>query len=236
MSIASNLMAIQDQVHDAAARSGRSGADIRLVAVTKTVERDLIEAAYAAGVRHFGENRVQDMRRKFEVPISDDIVVHLVGHLQTNKARDAVRYSQIVESVDREDLVDALQRRCARESAHLDVLIQVNIAGEEQKFGCAPEDASALVQYADAQKNLTVRGLMTIAPLVDDAEAVRPVFRGLRELRDRISECYPEVDLSDLSMGMTNDYQVAIEEGATMIRLGRAIFEGQGKGDQLRRA
>jgi PLP dependent protein len=226
MSIADNLMVIQDRVREAAHRSGRCPSDIRLVAVTKTVERDMIEAACSAGVRDFGENRVQDMRRKFENPVADDIVVHLIGHLQTNKARDAVRYCHIVESVDRKSLIDALQRRCELENVELNVLIQVNVAGEDQKFGCSPEHAGDLVDYAASQPNLTVRGLMTIAPLVDDAEATRPVFRGLRELRDQLQEKRSELDLSELSMGMTNDYQIAIEEGATLIRLGRAIFEG----------
>jgi PLP dependent protein len=226
LSIATNIMTIQDRVADAASRSGRNPADVQVVAVSKTVERDMIEAAYAAGMRHFGENRVQDMKRKFEQPIGSDCVVHLIGHLQTNKVRDVVRYCQIVESVDRDQLIDALQKRCAIEEVDLDVLIQVNIAGEEQKFGCSPDDAERLVRYASEQPNLNVRGLMTIAPLVDDAEEVRIVFRSLRELRDQIQERTQGVHLSELSMGMTNDYWVAIEEGATMIRLGRAVFLG----------
>ena len=226
MSIATNLMAIQDRVSEAAARSGRTTADIQLVAVTKTVDRDMIEAAYAAGLRHFGENRVQDMRDKFEVSVGPDCVVHLIGHLQTNKARDAVRYCQIVESVDRTSLVDALQRRCELEQVTLDILIQVNIAGEEQKHGCDPNELEELVVYAAKQPNLQVRGLMTIAPLVDDVEETRAVFRGLRESRDRLQEQHKNLQLTHLSMGMTNDYWVAIEEGATMIRLGRAIFQG----------
>jgi PLP dependent protein len=226
VSIATNLMDIQDRVAEAATRSQRSIEEIQLVAVSKTVERDLVEAAYAAGVRHFGENRVQDLRRKFEAPLGTDTVVHLIGHLQTNKARDAVRYADIVESVDRESLVDALQKRCEIEQKELEVLIQVNVAGESQKHGCSPDEAEHLVAYANQAGNLRVRGLMTIAPLVDDAEMTRLVFRGLRELRDRIAASHPEIDLKHLSMGMTNDYWVAIEEGATMIRLGRAIFEG----------
>ncbi len=220
------MMEIQDRVAEAASRSGRSPADVQLVAVTKTVERDMVEAAYAAGLRHFGENRVQDMRRKFEEPIGPESVVHLIGHLQTNKARDAVRYCDIIESVDRISLVNALQHRCELENRSLDVLLQVNIAGEEQKHGCSPDDIEELLDHALKQPALNVTGLMTIAPLVDDAEATRPVFRGLRELRDRLQADYPNAQLTQLSMGMTNDYWIAIEEGATMIRLGRAIFEG----------
>ena len=226
MSIATNLMTIQGRIQDAAARAGRKPSSVQLVAVSKTVDRDMIEAAHAAGIRHFGENRVQDLRAKFEQPLGDDVTVHLVGHLQTNKARDAVRYSDIVESVDRPSLIEALQRRCELKSRDLDVLIQVNVAGEEQKHGCAPEDTRMLVELADAQPNLQVRGLMTIAPLEIESEATRPVFRALRELRDQLQAELPSIDLGELSMGMTNDFEVAIEEGATMIRLGRAIFEG----------
>lgn len=226
MSIASNLIEIQDHINDAAARSGRSVADIELVAVSKTVEREMVEAAYGVGVRRFGENRVQDLRKKFEEPIATDVVVHLIGHVQTNKARDAVRYADVIESVDRVSLVDALEKRCQIEERSIDVLIQVNIADEDQKFGCTPDNAAELVRYTDSMEHLTVRGLMTIAPLVDDVEDVRPVFRGLRELRDSIGDAHPGIDLHHLSMGMTNDYWVAIEEGATMIRLGRAVFQG----------
>ena len=226
MSIARNLLTIQDRVRDAARKCDRNPAEIRLVAVTKTVERDMVEAAYAAGVRDFGENRVQDMRQKFEDPVGPDAVVHLIGHLQTNKARDAVRYCQIVESVDRTSLVDALQRRCEIEKKDLDILLQINVAGEEQKHGCSPDDAPALIEHLLQQSRLRLRGLMTIAPLVDDPETTRPVFAGLQELRDDLQRKYPEAPLDELSMGMTNDYWVAIEEGATMIRLGRAIFEG----------
>lgn len=226
MSIATNLMTIQDRVSEAAARANRQVSDIQLVAVSKTVDRDMVEAAYAAGVRHFGENRVQDMRQKFEQPIGPDSVVHLIGHLQTNKARDAVRYCSIVESVDRASLIDALQKRCEAEDTTIEILLQVNIAGEDQKFGCDPQDTGAILDHALAQDRLRVRGLMTIAPLEEDVEATRPVFRGLRELRDSLQESRPSADLSQLSMGMTNDYWIAIEEGATMIRLGRAIFQG----------
>lgn len=226
MSIATNLIEIQDRIAESAATSGRTSADVQVVAVTKTVDRDMVEAAYAAGARHFGENRVQDMRTKFEEPVGPDSVVHLIGHLQTNKARDAVRYCQIVESVDRESLVDALQRRCEIDNVRLDILIQVNVAGEEQKHGCAPEALETLICHAAEQPNLNVRGLMTIAPLVDNVEDTRPVFRGLRETRDALQARHPQVDLAHLSMGMTNDYWVAIEEGATIVRLGRAIFQG----------
>lgn len=225
MSIATNLMEIQDHIGEAATKSGRSTADVQLVAVSKTVERDMIEAAYSAGVRHFGENRVQDMRRKFDQTVGPESVVHLIGHLQTNKARDAVRVCQIVESVDRESLVDALQRRCELEGTLLDILIQVNISGEDQKHGCDPDDLEPLLVYAAKQPNLRVQGLMTIAPLVDEVEDTRLVFRGLRETRDRLQDTHTDLGLPHLSMGMTNDYQVAIEEGATIVRLGRAIFE-----------
>ena len=228
MSIASNLMAIQHRVREAAESCARSPGDVQLTAVTKTVDLDMVEAAYAAGVRHFGENRVQDLRRKFEQRPGPECTVHLIGPLQTNKVRDAVRYADLIETVDRESLIDAIERRCEFEQKHIEILIQVNVAGEAQKHGCSPEHVDTLLTRINEMPRLVVRGLMTIAPLVDDPEDVRPVFRQLRELRDASQERHPDVHLTELSMGMTNDYWVAIEEGATMIRLGRAIFDGQG--------
>jgi PLP dependent protein len=225
MTIARNLARILDSIGEAASHADRDPAGIRLIAISKTVERDMIDAAYAAGVRDFGENRVQELTRKFEAPLPNDATVHLVGHLQTNKARDAVRYSSVIHSVDRRSVIDALQRRAEAEGRMIDMLIQVNIAGEDQKFGIDPAQARDLAVYGNALPNLRTIGLMTIAPLVANAEETRPVFRGLRELRDRLQEQLPDLTLPELSMGMTNDYLVAIEEGATMVRLGRAVFE-----------
>jgi hypothetical protein len=190
------------------------------------VERGLVDQAYALGLRHFGENRVQDAQRKFAAPLPADGVLHLIGQLQRNKARSALRLFDLIESVDRLSLIEELEKAAARENRRLPVLVQVNIAREPQKAGCAPEEAATLMARLSASSYLVPRGLMTIAPLVDDPEGVRPVFRGLRELRDRLRCANGDLDLPVLSMGMTNDFPVAIAEGATQVRVGRAIFGG----------
>ncbi len=195
-----------------------------IVGVSKTVGRDAVDRAYTAGVRHFGENRVQDAKDKFEPPLPSDAHLHLIGYLQTNKARDAVSLFDTIHSVDRLSVVEALEKRAEQAEKRLRVLIQVNVAGEEQKHGCSTSDAEDLVLAANSCEHLDVHGLMTIAPLVSTPEEARPVFRGLRELRDMIQTTHPELDLTQLSMGMTNDFQVAIEEGSTLVRIGRAIF------------
>ena len=219
-----NVRETSERIDRALARAGRNPNDVTLVAVTKTVERPAVDRAYEIGLRHFGENRVQAAQAKFSEPLPADAVLHLVGQLQTNKAQPAVHLFDIVESVDRRPMIDALQRRAANAGREIDILIQVNIAGEAQKAGCRPEDAAAVVAHALDQPNLRLRGLMTIAPLVTDPEDTRPVFRGLRLLRDRLQEGFPGVHLRHLSMGMTNDFEIAIQEGATMVRLGRAVF------------
>jgi PLP dependent protein len=177
-------------------------------------------------VRHFGENRVQDAARKFAVPLPDDAELHMIGHLQSNKAGVAAQLFDIVESVDRDSLISELGKQAAKQIKPLPVLLQVNIAGEAQKAGCEPEEAESLLRALQDSSHLELRGLMTIAPLVDDPGDVRPVFRGLRVLRDRLRQKCPDVSLDVLSMGMTNDFQVAIEEGSTLVRVGRAIFSG----------
>jgi len=224
MSIGDRVRAIEAAVAAAAARAGRDAAAVTVVAVSKTVEREAVDAAFAAGIRHFGENRVQTALAKFgDPPRPAGMGLHLIGQLQTNKARPAVGLFDLVESVDRSSLVEALAREADRVGRCLPVLLQVNVAGEARKAGCAPDDAAALVAEVLATAALDLRGLMTIAPLVDAMEATRPVFRGLRELRDGLRDRYP-VRLDVLSMGMTNDYPVAVEEGATAIRVGRALF------------
>jgi pyridoxal phosphate enzyme (YggS family) len=150
----------------------------------------------------------------------------MIGHLQSNKANVAARLFQVIESVDRQSIVLELEKQAEKLRRHIPVLLQVNIAGEEQKAGCNPNEAEQLVELIRRSPNLDLRGLMTIAPLVDDAELVRPVFRGLRELRDRFQERQSDLSLPILSMGMSNDFRVAIEEGATEVRVGRAIFTG----------
>ncbi len=220
------LIRVQERVADAALRAGRSPQDITIVAVTKTVHREMVDEAYTLGLRHFGENRVQDARVKFAIPLPPDAMLHLIGQLQTNKAKHAVPLFDMIESVDRPSLVDELERQGAKLNKVVDILLEVNVSGEAQKAGCAPDHAPALVAHIERCPHLRLRGLMTMAPLVDDPELARPVFRALRELRDRLCEESPKRSLSILSMGMSNDFPVAIEEGATHVRIGRAIFGG----------
>lgn len=225
-SLEQRIAAVRTEVAAAAERSARDPGAVTLIAVSKTVDRAAIDAAYALGVRHFGENRVQDALAKFTAPLPEDGVLHLIGQLQSNKARSAAALFHVIESLDRLSLVDALEKAAAAQDQTLPVLLQVNVAREPQKAGCAPEDASALATRIHASLHLSLRGLMTIAPLVPDPEETRPVFAGLRALRDQLLQTDPSLDLPLLSMGMTNDYPIAIAEGATHVRVGRAIFGG----------
>lgn len=226
MTLARRIEAVQRSVASAAERAGRDPAGITLIGVSKTVEREQVDAAYALGLRHFGENRVQDAVAKFESPLPPDAAVHMIGQLQTNKVRLAAPLFSTFQSVDRPSLIDALEREGVRLQRQMDVLIQVNVAGEEQKAGCAPDEAPGLLLRILNSTHLRPLGLMTIAPLVTNPEQVRPVFRALRELRDDLVRQQPHVTLDVLSMGMSDDFAVAIEEGATHIRVGRALFQG----------
>jgi pyridoxal phosphate enzyme (YggS family) len=226
LTVADRLAQVRHRLAEAALRAGRSPEAVTLVGVCKMADRPAIDEAYAAGLRHFGENRVQEAQAKFGAGRPVDLVLHLIGHLQTNKARDAVRLFQIVESADSTRLLDELDRQAARAGRVMPVLLEVNIAGEASKQGASADEAEALAAHAFTRPYLQPRGLMTVAPLVDDAEAARPVFVALRGLRDRLCERHPDWSLPELSMGMTNDFEVAIEEGATIIRVGRAIFTG----------
>lgn len=220
---AQRAAAVREHVAGAARRADRDPADITIVAVSKTFPREAVNAAYDLGFRHFGENRVQEIRQKFETPLPEDARVHLIGPLQTNKVRQAIRVVHRIESVDRERLVDSLAEELPKQDRRMSVLVQVNVSGETQKSGCAPEDALALVRHIAAVPELTCDGLMTMAPYVDDPEAIRPVFAGLRALREDLREA-TGLPLPVLSMGMSGDFEVAIAEGATHIRIGRALF------------
>ncbi|MDF2759259.1 MAG: alanine racemase domain protein [Thermomicrobiales bacterium] len=223
--LAARVDRVVSLVAEAARSSGRQPEDVTIVAVTKTVDRDAIEAAYALGLRHFGENRVQDAGRKLAELLPDGTELHLIGQLQSNKAKPAVALFDIIESVDRISLIDALEKEAERRGEPVSVLLQVNIAREPQKGGCLPESAPDLMERLVRSPWLRPRGLMTIAPLVADAEETRPVFSALRALRDALQRQQPTVDLDTLSMGMSDDFRVAIVEGATSVRIGRAIFE-----------
>ncbi len=219
--LAANVAQVRARIAAAANRSGRRAEDVLLVAVSKTVDAARVREAAALGLRAFGENRVQEAREK--VAAVPDVSWHLIGSLQRNKAKEAVRLFEVIESVDSEALAEELSRRAEQQERAVDVLVQVNVAREPQKHGASPEEAAAVVRRTAALPGLRLRGLMTIAPAVSDPDEVRPVFRALRELRESLQRS-AGVALPELSMGMTDDFEVAIEEGATMVRIGRAIF------------
>jgi PLP dependent protein len=215
-----NLQAVRQTIAGSATRANRDPAGVVLVAVTKTFPVERIREAMAAGLRVFGENRVQEALPKIDEIGPADVDWHLIGHLQTNKVKFIDGRFRMVQSIDGAALAEALDRRLG---APLEVLIEVNVAEEPQKTGAAPADLPSVAAAVNAAEHLRLRGLMTVAPMAADPEAVRPVFRRLRALRDQTSQQLG-MALPVLSMGMTDDYAVAVEEGATMLRLGRALF------------
>jgi hypothetical protein len=232
--VAERLTLVRARIARAAERARRDPASITLIGVTKGVEPARIEAAIAAGLHELGENRVQEALPKIAA-LPAGVRWHLVGHLQRNKARAAAGAFAVIHSVDRLRLAEVLDRAAGELGRRLPVLVEVNVAGEATKFGCAPAEVEALIAGLGTCQHLVPVGLMTVAPLVHDPEAVRPVFRRLRELRDRLWGHPGAAGSGELSMGMSGDFEVAIEEGATMVRIGRAIFgertpAGHGRG------
>ena len=216
MDIKTNLEAVQEIMASACRRAGRAPGDVLLIAVSKTVDLERIREAVAAGVAALGENRVQEAKDKVAA-LGRSVPWHLIGSLQTNKARDAVMLFDWIHSVDRVELARELDRRAHAVGRTVRGLLQVNLGDEPQKGGAAPGEVKALLDEIRGLTHLEIRGLMAIPPQVADAEAARPYFRRLRELRDAAG-------LQHLSMGMSADYAVAIEEGATMVRVGTSIF------------
>lgn len=221
-----NLMRVEKRVQAACDRAGRSRDEVLLIAVSKTKPVELIREVMETGTKDFGENKVQEMCNKIEV-IPEPLNWHLIGHLQRNKVKYIVDKACLIHSVDSVRLAEEIQKEAVKkEVAKVPVLIEVNMAEEDSKDGIHREETEALVRAIAADMpNLQIRGLMTIAPFVDDPEENRVHFRGLKELRDQINALQiPGVEMTELSMGMTNDFEVAIEEGATMVRVGTAIF------------
>jgi pyridoxal phosphate enzyme (YggS family) len=217
----SRLERVRELIAAAAKTSGRAANEIELIAVTKTHLAETVREAIRAGLNDFGENKVQEARGKIEELGRGRW--HLIGHLQTNKAKDAVRLFDTIDSLDRLDLAQELDRRAEAFGKTQDVLLQVNVAGESTKFGCAPEAARSLAEAINALPRLSLRGLMTIAPFAPEPEKSRPHFAALRELRD-VLERETGLKLPVLSMGMSGDFPIAIEEGATSVRIGTALF------------
>ena len=223
-SVARNIEIIRERIAAAAARAGRREEEVRLMAVTKTVDDRRIAAAIAAGVDIIGENYVQEAKRKIEI-MGRSREWHLIGHLQTNKAKYAVRLFDMIHSVDRMEVARELNRRAAGENRLLQILVEVNVSGEATKRGVAREEAINLVKEIAPLEHLSIRGLMTMAPWGDNPEDARPYFAALRTLRDQIAAAgIPRVKMEELSMGMSGDFEVAVEEGATIVRIGRFLF------------
>jgi pyridoxal phosphate enzyme (YggS family) len=211
--IRAGLMRVRERIASAAERAGRRADDILLIAVSKTMEAAVVREAIEAGVAALGENRVQEAKAKI-AELGHPVPWHLIGHLQTNKVKDALACFDVIQTVDRLDVAQEIQRRASR---RIDVLLEVNVANEPQKSGFAPEALAGALDALAGMSNLNVRGLMAIPPVVERAEESRGAFRTLRELAKRH-------DLEQLSMGMSADFEVAVEEGATMVRVGTAIF------------
>ena len=230
--IATNLERVRERMADAARRAGRSPEEITLVAVTKTIEPAVVKEVVALGLRDFGENRVQEA--EWKAPLLPEVTWHMIGHLQRNKVKKALLIFDMIHSVDSLRLAQEINRRASRIGARVPVLLEVNLSGEATKYGfrMAPRvtqggEKEAFFSYVEEILRLScleVRGLMTMAPLVTQPEEARPHFQRLRGLREELKERFPQACGEDLSMGMTDDFEVAIEEGATMVRIGRAIF------------
>ncbi|MFH1190219.1 MAG: YggS family pyridoxal phosphate-dependent enzyme [Candidatus Omnitrophota bacterium] len=219
--IAGNIKSVTERMARCCEKSGRPRDCARLIVVTKAASVLQAEEAMRSGACDLGENRVQDALVKYRA-IGDRVKWHLIGHLQTNKVRDAVGIFSLIHSVDSIKLARAIDKEAAKAGKRQSILIQVNVSGEDSKFGIPPGDAAGFLKEASAYPNISIEGLMTIAPESADPEASRPHFRKLRELRDAIRNT--QYAIRTLSMGMTNDFEAAIEEGSTIIRVGRAIF------------
>ena len=219
-----NLKEVEEKITAACERAGRDRNEVTLIAVSKTKPMEMIEEAYSAGKRDFGENKAQEMKEKHDA-LPDDIKWHFIGHLQTNKVKYVVGRAFLIHSVDSLHLAQAIEAEGKKKDVISHILIEVNVAQEESKYGLKTEETLELVEQIAQMPHIKIEGLMTIAPFVDDPEENRDIFQKLRELSvDIDSKNIDNVSMSVLSMGMTNDYEVAIEEGATCVRVGTGIF------------
>ncbi|SHM07708.1 hypothetical protein SAMN05660826_00159 [Caldanaerovirga acetigignens] len=222
--IKKNIETLRLRVKEAAEKSGRREEDIKIVAVTKTVMPETIQVAVDYGLTILGENRVQEAQRKIGL-VKGDVSWHMIGHLQKNKAKYAVRLFSMIQSVDSYELAVEIDKRAGKLGKVMDVLVQVNIGKEETKFGAEYEETPELIKKISELENIRVKGLMAIAPFKEDPEDVRPFFKKMRELFLKLKDLrLKNVEMEFLSMGMTHDFHVAIEEGANMIRIGSGIF------------
>ena len=219
-----NLATVENNVAEACKRAGRSREEVTLIAVSKTKPVEMLEEIYGEGVRDFGENKVQEMCGKMDV-LPADIKWHMIGHLQRNKVKYMIDRVSLIHSVDTYRLAEEINIQAKKRGIIVPILVEVNIAGEESKFGTSAEDAILLVEDISKLENVRIEGLMTIAPYVENAEDNRPYFRKIKQLSvDITNKNIDNVSMKILSMGMTGDYEVAIEEGSTMVRVGTGIF------------
>ncbi|MBM7624949.1 YggS family pyridoxal phosphate-dependent enzyme [Sporohalobacter salinus] len=224
--IKKNLNQVQKRIETAAKRAGRDSDEIKLVTVTKTRSIEEIQEAVEAGIVDLGENRVQELRDKYD-NISQEINWHMIGHLQRNKVKYIMRMERcsLIHSMDSMRLAKKINKRAGMADRVMDVLVQINVAGDENKFGLKPEETIDYLKEVSEFENLQVKGLMTMVPYVEDSEKVRPYFKRLKDLFDEAKRTdIPNIKMQELSMGITNDFEVAIEEGATIVRIGSAIF------------
>jgi pyridoxal phosphate enzyme (YggS family) len=223
--IAENVQYVRERIQKACERSQRDPQSVRLIAVTKTFDAAKVREAAESGVTDFGENFVQELREKRTEVSNPAIRWHFVGHLQSNKVKYIADFIHLIHSVDHRSVAEEIDKRGAKVGRIVDALVEVNTSGEQTKFGLKPEATLEFVKSVAHLKNLKLKGLMTIGPFLPDPEASRPAFQRLRWLRNEIQDAGIEnVEMDDLSMGMTHDFEVAIEEGATMVRIGTAIF------------
>ena len=224
MSVYENYLEVEKKVQEACKRAGRNREEVTLIAVSKTKPVSMIEELLPHGVVDFGENKVQELTAKYEV-LPKDLNWHLIGHLQRNKVKYIIDKVSMIHSVDSVRLAEAIEKEAAKKDICMPVLIEVNVAGEESKFGLSVEEVLPFLEEISSYEHLQVKGLMTIAPFVANPEENREVFQKLKKLSvDIAAKNINNVNMSVLSMGMTNDYQVAVEEGATMVRVGTGIF------------
>ena len=219
-----NLQEVEQRIADACRRAGRKREEVTLIAVSKTKPAEMLKEAYDLGVRVFGENKVQELTEKYDL-LPDDIRWHMIGHLQTNKVKYLIGKTELIHSVDSLKLAKVIEKESEKKECITDILVEVNVAEEESKFGLKMEEVIPFIENAAQFPHINVRGLMTIAPFVENPEKNRTIFADLHKLYVDIKEKNIDNDtVSILSMGMTNDYEVAIEEGATMVRIGTGIF------------
>lgn len=225
--IKQNLDNVYKRINDACSRSGRDPKSVKLVVSTKYVDTEVTKILLENGINEFGENRLQDTEEKIKHLGNKSIVWHMFGHLQRNKVKKALQLFDLIHSVESLRLAEEINKESLKLEKHTKILVEINVSGEEAKYGLTPEQAILFINEVRMMEGLRIEGLMTMAPMVDDQDVCRPVFKGLRELRDKIAnENLENVNMDCLSMGMTLDFETAIEEGSTLLRIGTAIYKG----------